>query len=178
MGMTQILKPHDRRSRHDLHARALSGRQGSRIRRAVAGRLAVAALLAAPFAANAADVAYEANVAVGHSDNVGRTATNEIDETIASAGLEFSVGQFGPRLQADLTGNFAYYDYLDDTFDSELMGSFSGNALLNFVPERFTWMIADNFGQVLSDPFQPATPDNRENINHLMTGPDLMFALG
>jgi opacity protein-like surface antigen len=172
MGMTQILKRREGRLRRGLLPRALSRLQRS------GGRLAIAALLAAPMAANAVDFAYQANAAVGHTDNISRTAANETDETIASAGLQFSLGQFGPRLQADLTGNFAYYDYLDDTYDPELMGSFAGNVLLNFVPERFTWMIADNFGQVLSDPFQPATPDNREDINYLMTGPDLMFALG
>ena len=52
-------------------------------------------------------------------------------------------------------------------------------AILVLVPFHalLTVWAADNFGQVLDDPFQPATPDNRENINYLTTGPDLTFAL-
>lgn len=128
--------------------------------------------------ASAANLAYEVTGGAGHSDNIRRTSVDQVDEDIARAGLQFSLDQRSPRLQTDLIGDFAYYDYLDDTFDSELLGNFAGNARVALVPERLLWVFADNFGQVLNDPFTPATPENRENINYFTTGPDVTFAFG
>ena len=128
--------------------------------------------------AGAANLAYELQAGVGRSDNIARTAANEIEEDIATAGLQFSLDHETPRLEADLIGNFAYYDYLDDTFSSEVFGNFTGNAAFNLIRDRLQWIVADNFGQVLRDPFEPATPDNREQINYFTTGPNLVFGIG
>jgi hypothetical protein len=141
--------------------------------------LGVATLASLPLlVASAAGLDYQLTAGGGNSDNIRRVAVDEESENIASAGLLFSLDQRSSRLYADLVGNFAYYDYLDDTFDDEVLGNFAGQARFAFVPERFEWLLADNYGQVLSDPFLPATPDNRENINYLTTGPDVLFALG
>lgn len=128
--------------------------------------------------ASAANLAYEATTGVGHSDNIRRTSVDQEGEDIAMAGLQFSLDQRSARLDTDLIGDFAYYDYLNGTFDSEVLGNFAGNARLALVPERLVWVFADNFGQVLNDPFTPATPDNRENINYFTTGPDATLAFG
>lgn len=130
------------------------------------------------FGASAAELDYEANLGIGHSDNISRVAVNEEDEDIAAAGLRFSFNQRSRRLQADAVGDLAYAEYLGNVYDSELLGNFAGNARFAFVPERFEWIIADNFGQVLSDPFSPVTPANRQNINYFTTGPDFTLALG
>jgi Putative beta-barrel porin 2 len=126
----------------------------------------------------AADFAYEGSVGLAHSDNIRREAANETSEEIATIGARFSLREQGARLLADLVGDFAYADYLNDTYESDVTGGFAGNAAFAFVPERFVWVAADNFGQVLSDPFAPATPDNREDINYFSTGPDLTLAFG
>jgi putative beta-barrel porin BBP2 len=128
--------------------------------------------------AHAEDLAYEASLGVGRSDNILRNPSNEKSEDIASAGLQFSFDKQSSKLQADAVADLAYFDYRDDTFDSQLVGNFAGNALFAIVPERFQWVASDNFGQVLSDPFQPATPDNDENLNYFTTGPDVTFGLG
>ncbi|HEY4342399.1 MAG TPA: outer membrane beta-barrel protein [Steroidobacteraceae bacterium] len=128
--------------------------------------------------ARAVDFAYQANLGLGHSDNIRRTAADEEDEDIAAAGLRFSLAEQSSRLQLDAVGDLAYDEYLHNTFDSELVGSFAGNARFALVPQRFEWVISDNFGQSLSDPFAPETPDNRENINSFSTGPDVTFAFG
>ena len=77
-----------------------------------------------------------------------------------------------------MVGDLAWNEYLNDTFDSELTGNFVGNATFGLIPERIQWFVGDSFGQVLSDPFIPATPENRENINQFSTGPDFIAALG
>lgn len=126
----------------------------------------------------AAPLDYEVSLGAGHSDNIGRTEVNEDGEGIAAAGLRFSLDRQSERLQAEAVGNLSYVDYLDNTYDSEVLGNFAGNARFALVPERFEWMAADNFGQALTDPFAPATPDNRENINYFSTGPDMTMAFG
>lgn len=126
----------------------------------------------------AANIAYDASLGLGHSDNIRRVSANEEDENIAAAGLRFSLDQRSTRLQADAIGNFSYAEYLDDTYDSELLGNFAGNARFGIVPQRVEWVVTDNYGQVLGDPFAPLTPDNRENINFFSTGPDLTAAFG
>lgn len=126
----------------------------------------------------AAEVAYDVSVGIGHSDNIRRTEVNEIDENITSVGTRFSVDHRSSHVRADLVGDLAYAEYLDNTFDSEVLGNFTGKARFAFVPQRFEWVFTDNFGQVLSDPFVPATPENRENINYFTTGPDFTVGFG
>lgn len=128
--------------------------------------------------AHALDFAYEASLGAGHSDNIGRTPTNEQSETIASAGLRFSLDQVSSRVQAHSVADFAYLDYLDNTYDADFVGNAIVGARFEILPERFEWHVADNFGQVLSDPFAAATPDNRENINYFSTGPGFTFPIG
>jgi hypothetical protein len=127
---------------------------------------------------HAADFDYEASAGIAHSDNIRRVETDKESEEMATAGLRFSLWQQGTRLRSDMLGNFLYVDYLGNAYDFELQGNFAGNAVLAFIPERFEWVVSDNFGQILNDPLLPPTPDNRENINYFTTGPDLMLGLG
>lgn len=138
--------------------------------------VAICALLGG--SAGAANLDYQVTLGAGYSDNIARTAQNETSDGILAPGLQFSFDEASRRLQADLVGNFAYYEYLDNTFDSELLGNFAGNARFSLVPQRFEWVVSDTFGQVLNDPFLPATPANRENMNNFMTGPDAIVPFG
>jgi len=146
--------------------------------RRLLGALAGALALIAQDATMAGDLAYEFSVEAGQSDNITRQAVDPIDETIAALGLRFSFDQRGSRVESDLVGNLAYNDYLDDTYDSDFLGNFVGNVSVELIPERVRWVVSDNFGQVLTDPFMPATPENRENLNYFSTGPEATFALG
>jgi hypothetical protein len=139
---------------------------------------ALAAQLSVSKQAAAAQLDYRANLGAGHSDNIRRVEEDEVDEDIVGASVQFSLNQRSPSLEADVIGDVGYYEYLDDTYDSEVLGNVIANTRYNFVPERFSWVLDDNFGQVLGDAFSPATPDNRENINYLSTGPDLTLPLG
>lgn len=141
-------------------------------------RAAVLAACLATLQSQAATLDYETTLGVGHSDNIGRTATDQQEEDLAAAGLRFSLDRQGSRLHGNAVGDLAYVEYLDNTYDSELVGNFAGDLRWAFVPERFEWQVADNFGQALNDPFAPATPDNRQNINYFTTGPDVTFAFG
>jgi hypothetical protein len=160
-----------------MYATINIGRRQARVTTAPAIFAAVLPLLASN-GALAANLDYQLTAGYGHSDNIARVSTGEQEEDIASAGVRFSFDHRSPRLDADLVGDLAYYDYLDDTFDSEFLGNIAGTTRVALVPERVEWVFADNFGQVLRDPFTPATPENRENINVFTTGPELALALG
>lgn len=132
--------------------------------------LSSAALAAAP-------VGYSIGVGAGYSDNIARTSTDEQSENMGTAELQLGISQNTRRLLADLAANLAYFEYFDNTYDSEVVGNLRGTATVRIVPERFNWLFEDNFGQVRSDPFAAVTPDNRENVNYFSTGPELFFRL-
>ena len=134
--------------------------------------------LGASATAAAGNFDYQVTAGAAHSDNIARVETGKTEEDIANAGFKFSFDQQTRKIDADLVGNFDYQKFLDDTYDNELIGGFNGNVKVAFVPERFDWTFADNFGQVLVDPFQPSTPLNSENINFFATGPDVTLGLG
>jgi hypothetical protein len=122
---------------------------------------------------------YEASVGGGSTDNLTRVADEDaIDETIASAGLRLSFDESNRRVDADVVADFDYYEYLDGDYDSEVIGSLIGNTRVALVDERLHWTLRDNFGQVLIDPFSPASPANRENVNYLDTGLESTFSFG
>ena len=79
-------------------------------------------------------------------------------------------------MTTSITSRLEYRDYLDDTFDSEVVGNLVGNALVDIVEDRFTWTLEDTFGQSTQNQFAPVTPDNRENVNYLSTGPDFTLS--
>ncbi len=113
---------------------------------------------------------------VSYTDNVSRTNVDEESETIGVAGVLFGVTTDRPRLDADIATHLEYREYLDDSFDSEVVGGINAFASYAFVPERFVWVLEDNFTQISSDVTAADTPDNRENVNFLSTGPD--FTIG
>jgi hypothetical protein len=125
-----------------------------------------------------AEVAYEVEAGVGASDNITRVATDEIDETLASLGLTLDWQEQSRRINGTTLIDLSYVEYLDDTYDSEVLGTASADITFGIVPERFTWLVSDEFGQSQTDPFAPVTPETRENINYFTTGPDFILRFG
>jgi len=125
-----------------------------------------------------ADLTYRVDAGLGYSDNIRRTPTAEVSENIATAGLDLGWKDKTRRLSADVDINGDYLHYRDGTFDDEFVGLGNGELTFGIVPDHFTWLVQDSFGQSQSDPFAPATPETRENINYFTTGPDLIARLG
>ncbi len=129
--------------------------------------------------ASAAELEYGVDVGIGTSDNIARVPANAAEsETIATAGVDFRLQREGSLVNADVDLDLSYFDYRDDTFDSEVTGMAQANVLLAFIPNRFEWVLQDSFGQTELSPFAAATPANRENINYFTTGPNFRMRLG
>jgi hypothetical protein len=139
---------------------------------------AVALLALFSAAAAHADFQFGFETGVGHSDNITRVPTAEINETIGIAGVDLIWTEMTQRIEADATVNLDYLEYLENTYDGEVLGTADGTLTLGIVPERFTWDFQDTFGQAQSDPFAPATPETRSNLNYFTTGPDLYLRFG
>lgn len=144
----------------------------------VAAPAAAGVLALAVIAPARADLSAVAEAGVGHSDNIGRVPDNEADETIGTVGLELNWAERSRRIRGDAAVDLSYFEYMDDTYDSELFGTANGTLGVAIVPETLQWVFQDSFGQAQSDPFAPSTPDTRENLNYFSTGPDLTVRLG
>ena len=121
---------------------------------------------------------YGVDAGIGESDNVTLAPSDKISQTIATADMDFAIKEQSRRLDVDAKGNFTYLDYLQNAFGSQFIGRFDGVAQVALVPERFTWVLQDDYGQATLDPFAPVTPTNLENINYVSTGPDVSLRLG
>lgn len=146
-----------------------------RVRQACAAVGVFALAVGAPVRA---ELAATAEAGIGYSDNIRRTASDQIEESIGTVGLNLDWRERTRRLRGDAAVDLSYFEYLDDTFESEVVGTANGSLTLGIVPETLHWVFEDTFGQAQSDPFAPVTPESRENLNFFSTGPDLIARFG
>jgi hypothetical protein len=125
-----------------------------------------------------AEISASAEAGVGYSDNITRVPENESSETIGTMGLDLLWQERTRRLRGDATVDLSYFEYMDNTYDSELLGTANGTLAFGIVPETLNWVVQDSFGQAQSDPFVASTPETREDLNYFSTGPDLTVRFG
>jgi hypothetical protein len=153
----------------------------SKTTQSVVGCLATVCVLQQASAAQVGDEEtfdWALSAGVQYSDNVQRTAVNEESETIGVAGLQVEINSTRPRLTSEVAADLEYRDYLDDAFDNEVVGGVDAALDFALIPRRLHWVLEDNFGQISNQRQLADTPDNRQNVNYLSTGPDITFALG
>lgn len=121
---------------------------------------------------------WSAELGAEHSDNIARTDTNELDETIAIGRLGLDILANRPRFNAEVAADLQYRDYLDRDLSSEVAGGLDAFLDFAFIPERFSWVVEDNYGQIAKNREVADRPDNREQINYLSTGPEITLPLG
>lgn len=121
---------------------------------------------------------WSAELGAEYSDNIARSETAEVNETIAIARVGLDLVTDRPRFDADIAADLQYRDYINRDFSSEIAGGLDGFLDFAFVPERFSWIVEDNYGQISKNRQVADQPDNREQINYLSTGPELTLPLG
>ncbi len=125
-----------------------------------------------------ADAQFDVRVGADYSDNIRRDEILQEEETSAFVGLKLQADHESRRLVANIVADLQHKEYLDDVFDNEDTGSAVVNVDLKIIPERFSWILEDNFGTLQRNQFQANTPGNRENINVFSTGPVFDFRFG
>jgi hypothetical protein len=123
-------------------------------------------------------LAYGADVGFGETDNVFLSSSNKVTQTIATADADFAVNQQSRLFDVRAVGAFTDMNYLEGAYGNEFIGRFDGEAQYSLIPERLTWIVRDDFGQATLDAFTPVTPNNRQDINYVTTGPNLYLRLG
>jgi len=147
-------------------------------RRTASGILVAAGLMAASLTSQAFELDAEIRAGYGFTDNVTRSPDVTIEERLQTAGLTLELEQHSRKLDLILNSSFEFLHFEYDTFDDDLVGGLVANATYWFIEDRFNWVLQENFGQQLFDPFAAETVDNRENLNYITTGPGVILPLG
>lgn len=141
-------------------------------------RLATMLVLLSASGAALAENTAVIDTGIGFSDNITRSSTDEIDETLASIGLRVGMERDEGRLTGLFNADVEYISYLDDTYDDDVYGRVDLSGDYAFVPDLFSWHLDESWGQVRRDPFAVYNPANVENSNYFATGPDFSFMFG
>ena len=80
---------------------------------------------------------------------------------MANAGLEILLSQQGARSDIQLRGSASYIDYIDGTYESELLPALDATATFRITDQAVRWFFQGNVGQASVDPFQPISPGSR-----------------
>ena len=140
------------------------------------GAVLVSMLLASSMA-QATELGSEFRVGYMKTDNIFLAPSDGTESSIGTFGMTFSLKEETVRTQAEIRMIADYLDY-EDYFDSEWIAALDANASFAIVPERFYWVIQDNFGRQLLDPLSTPNPGNHENINYFSTGPMVQIPMG
>jgi hypothetical protein len=138
--------------------------------------LAIAAALSAVHAV-AIELDPRAAVAVTYSDNLQRSSSDELKGAIADALIGVRVLHASPWLDIDGDVRDLHREFLHRTLASENLPSGYLNLIGNIVPQRLAWTAQDNVGQVSSQLLDALDTADRQTINVLSTGPDLLLPL-
>ncbi len=125
-----------------------------------------------------ADTGWSLDSGVIHTDNATLVDTDRQQDTVASAGGAIAWQRQGRRLDTTLNGAGGWLHYLNNTYSDDFLGQADGSMVFKLLPERVTWTFQDTYGQITADPFSPATPINRQDVNVFGTGPDIHLRLG
>lgn len=156
-------------------ARAAPSQAGDRALRAT---LCAGLLLALPGHARAVRIDYRFDLSVLHSDNIARSTTDPIAETVFAPQLSFDVRRNGSGLRLESRGQLQRLHYLGDRFPAEWRGGFAGQLDWTLVPQRLSFVLEDYLSREPVNLLDSLSPDNQQQVNVLVAGPDLFARLG
>lgn len=114
----------------------------------------------------------------GYSDNILRQQANEESASYKTLGFLFNHQRQGARLNTNFSGDVEVREYSRANVSRERLGSINAFLGVDAVPDVFTWIFDDSYGQGATDPFRPSAPNNRQEINIFRTGPRVNLPIG
>jgi hypothetical protein len=124
---------------------------------------------------NAADVDLTLHLGDTYTDNALLVRDGGPSDNIGGAALRLDLSADGERYQANVRSAATYLHYFNNTQDDELLKGFSGDVRVFILPQRFSWIVQENYGPVLENPLSPDRPDNWTYDSYFTTGPDLQI---
>jgi len=125
--------------------------------------------------ATAADVDLTLHLGDTYTDNALLLRDGGPSDNIGGAAMKLDLSADGEHYQANVRSELTYLHYFNDTQDDELLRGFSGDVRVFITPQRFSWVVQENYGPVLENPLSPDRPDNWTYDSYFTTGPDLQI---
>lgn len=110
-----------------------------------------------------------------YTDNIDLVEEDETSDVIRAPYVGFGWDKESSALTATLDGRFEYQDYREDTTADDTVGELSAVVDWRLIPERLSMRFEDRYEQVRFDSLDPLSPDNTEDANTFIVGPDLYF---
>lgn len=120
-----------------------------------------------------AETEVEVGFRLESSDNVDLSETDERSDTARVPYIELGWISDSRALTARVDGNLEYVDYRDETTPDDTVGEVSAIADIHLIENHLDYRIENRFQQVRTDELDPATPENTENANTFIMGPEL-----
>lgn len=161
--------------------RAAASPRGARARgrhAALRASLPAAILLVVPGHAAAVRIDYQFDLSLLHSDNIALSTTEPVSDTAVASQLSFDARQSGGDLLLKSRGQLQRIHYLGDNFPAEWRGGFAGQLEWTLVPQRVSFVVEDYLTREPVNLLNSLAPDNQQQVNVLVAGPDLAARLG
>jgi hypothetical protein len=133
---------------------------------------------ALPFAAVAQDFSYGLELGIAYSDNPSRTVGGGDSSAVGLFGIDANIDREGPRLDANADIDLQLREYLRSGIDTEIRGRADGDLAVHIIEDRLDWVYEQSFGQARANVLAGDSPDNAQNVNYIVTGPDLFLPVG
>lgn len=121
---------------------------------------------------------YAIGVGIGHTDNLNRSATDAVSQSILEPSFNFTFNQQGSTLQTQVVGLLQYTDYLGGYFGNEFRGQLTGQMNWVVSPQRLNFVLQDYSSVEPVNTRYGNTPANQQQVNVFAAGPTLTFKLG
>ena len=82
-----------------------------------------------------------------------------------------------PNVRANVLAGASYDNYGDNIVADLTRLNLEAYGNWTIVPETFSWIVEDYYGQTFRNVLQPGTSNNLQNVNVFSTGPDLNFRI-
>jgi len=140
--------------------------------------VSIVGFAAASSGAYAGDLDWELGLATRYTNNINMVPNNEESEISLIPSGSLAYLHEGPRLYADISGLVRYYEYLEDTSDSETQ--YYADVVLSYslVRDFFDWRVENHLSNAPIDSAETDVPNNRQNVNVFFTGPEFTLRLG
>ncbi|HEY2395355.1 MAG TPA: hypothetical protein VGH81_05135 [Rudaea sp.] len=157
-------------------SRAHARRPGHKLRGFGRFRIGLA-LAAVTVSANAWQINYALEMALGHSDNINQSSIDPTGQTLLIPRLDFDLSEDGADLKARAYGQVEYRDYLQGAFGNEFRGQFTGVATWMILPQRLSFDFEDYAAVQPVNILEPNAPNNQQQTNIFTLGPTFNFRL-
>lgn len=143
------------------------------------GKICCAAMLgwlyAAPIHAGQSD--YGFGLSFDHESNIGRVATNPVSDTAERLFFGLAYREDTANVNGRFLAQVERRRFIRNTFPSSTGAFVSGAMVWTLLPQRVTWMLAENLSEARINITAPGTPSNYAKANSIATGPDFAYPL-